>query len=87
MTAILKPGQWPPSGDMGLGLCLMCLAAAKQAPPDQRPAPQFAIALVPHMQPFPNGMVAVVAIGACWDHIGRPEDVRPRRLLVAQGGV
>lgn len=81
-------GEYAPRGDMGLGLCLYCLAAAKQAEPGQARPAEFAIALIPHLQPFPQGMVGVVAVGACWDHIGgAPQQQQRRPLLVAEGSV
>jgi len=73
------------AGDHGLGLCLSCLFQHKRAMRDggRPPPPQFAIALVPAPAPVPGpgGTIAgltMVAVGACYDHIGVAE---PSRLL------
>lgn len=83
-------------GDHGLGLCLTCLFDYKKAARDRAAAkqsslparqPRYAIALVPAPAPVPGprGTIAgltMVAVGACYDHIGVAE---PSLLLGPDG--
>jgi hypothetical protein len=84
----------PVAGDMGLGLCLACVTAHKQAvqqgklTPAQAGMPQFAVTMAPTMVPVPGPLsVMTVAVPACYDHLAAagpaPQERRP--LLVAGG--
>ena len=86
-TPRLKPGPpVVPQGDMGIGLCLICLGEA--ATGGQR-MPSFAVTFAPMLWP-PTKPVGLVAVPGCWEHVRQfaQQLASPKKpLLVAQGGM
>ncbi len=79
-----------PRGDMGLGFCLACLSALKQAAPDAAAgqAPQFAITMAPIVMPIPQaGAIGIIAVPSCFDHLIAGQQQQQRRPLLVAGGM